>query len=203
MGKSVDKSGGDGSESNVPSPVKSAATTAAPSVDKVTRQVAKVNSNGADEENVSDSETNWESNDWGDMNLSVKADVQEKEEDGWNVDDEDWAPLETAAPPATLSRTNAPSASATASESSTSFTPTTTSSRKTEPATASNWATSDNATMKSENNWESSWNDTSEWKMNDSAAMEKDEARRQREDKRNARQGGGPLRLGAKKLAND
>ena len=23
--------------------------------------------------------------------------------------------------------------------------------------------------MKSENNWESSWNDTSEWKMNDSA----------------------------------
>ena len=46
------------------------------------------------------------------------------------------------------------------------------------------------------------------------AAMEKDEARRQREEKRNqrqkeleakrnARQGGGPLRLGAKKLAND
>lgn len=210
-GKSVDKSGGDSSESNLPSPAKSAATTAAPSADKPARQVTKVNSNGTDEENVSDAETNWESNDWGDMNLSLKADSKKEEEDGWNVDDEDWAPLETAAP-LSSSRTN--TSSAAASEALISFTPTTTSSRKTESASSSNWASSNTTTIKSENNWDSTWNDTSEWNTNDGAVLEKDEARRKREEKRNqrqkeleakrsARQGGGPLKLGAKKLATD
>jgi len=208
--KSVDKSAADSSESNLPSPTKSVVTAAAATATKSAQQTTKTNSDGTDEENVSDAEANWESNDWGDMNLSLSAAGQEKEEDGWNVDDEDWAPLETAASLSTASRKN--TGSTTASQPSISFTPTTVSSRKTEPPASSNWTSSENATVKSDNNWDSSWNDTTEWKMNDSTALEKDEARRKREEKRNQRQKEleakrnarqGPMKLGAKKVAND
>jgi len=70
------------------------------------------------------------------------------------------------------------------------------------------------STTGGDNNWESSWNDSSDWKKNDGAAVDKDEARKKREEKRNqrqkeleakrsSRQGGGSLKLGAKKLASD
>jgi len=66
--QSIDKNGGDGSESRAASPAKSKSTpvtATAASSEKTTSKTPKV-----DEDNVSESETNWESNNWGDMNAS-------------------------------------------------------------------------------------------------------------------------------------